>query len=61
MSVLEREQNQIDRDEVPPLIGHLSDDPAKRIALCGTPILGISVGDQPHVRCAVCFDLRYGR
>jgi len=59
MSVLELEQEGVDRDGVPPMIGHLSDDPAKRVALCGSPILGVSAV-TPFVRCVVCFNLRYG-
>ncbi len=59
MTVLEREREGVERDGMPPRIGHLSNDPQKRVALCGTPILGIPAF-APFVRCVVCFDLRYG-
>lgn len=54
MSVLEQEH--VEYDDTPPRIGHLSDDPTKRVALCGAHILGIPVG-RPYVRCVVCVDL----
>lgn len=48
---LERED--VELEKMPPLVGHLSYDPAKRVALCGAPILGVkAVGD--FVMCIRC-------
>ena len=56
MSVLELEQEDVAREGRPPMVCHLSIDPAKKIALCGTRLLGIPAR-EPFVRCVVCFDL----
>ncbi len=53
-------EEEVEHDEFPPRIGHLSDDPARKIALCGTRILGITAY-QPYLRCVVCFDIRSSR
>ena len=36
-----------------PLVGHLSVDPAKRVALCGAEILGVPAFGE-FVRCDQC-------
>lgn len=53
MSVLELEQEHVERDE-PPKIGHISDDPARKIALCGTRLRGYVIR-EPVQLCIVCF------
>lgn len=59
MSVLERDREHVERDGLPPRIAHFSNDPEKKVALCGTPILGVPAY-SPYIRCVVCVDLRYG-
>ena len=46
-------EEEVEHDQFPPLIGHRMMDPAKRVALCGTPILGIKASGN-YVVCGEC-------
>ena len=50
---VEMVEEAVEHDKFPPLIGHRSMDPAKRVALCGTPILGVKASGN-YVLCGEC-------
>lgn len=52
---VEMVEEEVEHDEFPPLTGHRTVDPAKRVALCGTPILGIKASGN-YVVCGECAD-----
>ena len=51
--VVEVVEHEVECDDFPPPIGHLTMDPAKRVALCGTPILGVKASEN-YVVCGEC-------
>ena len=59
---LEREDVEFEEfeefEEFPPRVGHLSADPARRIALCGAEILGVKAF-EPYVVCCSCLTVRW--
>jgi len=50
---IEMGEQAVEHDDSPPLIGHITMDPAKRVALCGSTILGVKAAGA-YVACLAC-------